>query len=158
MSKIKNIQSKEKIFNFINKHGVMTLATESKKGPWVCTVYYGIDDAMNLYIVSNPKTNHCVDIDKEKRIAFNIFDSHQKIYKPKIGVQGRGSIKMVQGVINITKALKYWHKQNPGIEKAITLKTVKKATGSKLWKITPSYMKLFDEKQKPGKEYIVWKK
>ena len=114
----------------------MTLATQSALGPWACTVYYGLDPKMNLYIVTDPKTAHAKNFSRNSRVAFNIFDSRQKITKPKQGVQGTGQCEIVKGVLANTKALYLWHKQNPGIEKSITVKDIfKKLTDTKIYKI-----------------------
>lgn len=156
MGKGTNTQVKVNIFKFLKENGIMTLATQSSNGPWVCTVYYGMDEEMNLYIVTDPNSTHGKNMAKDKRVAFNIFDSRQKIYKPKKGVQGSGTIEMVRGVVNISKALILWHKQNPGVEKTITIKEVKKFADTKVFKITPKYLKFFDKKLYSPGEYGVW--
>jgi len=152
-----DIQIKEDIFKFIKSNGIMTLATQSKEGPWVCTLYYGVDEKMNLYIVTDPGSRHGKAMAKNSHVAFNIFDSHQKITKPKKGIQGVGEIEQVHGLILITKALMFWHKANPGIEKNITVKDIlKKITDTKVYKITPKYLKFFNKVLYSPKEYGVW--
>lgn len=156
MGKRTNTQVREDIFKFIKKNGIMTLATQSSKGPWVCTVYYGVDDNMNLYIVTDPNSTHGKAMTKNNKVAFNIFDSHQKIFKPKEGVQGSGTIEIVKGIRNITKALALWHKQNPGVEKNITINEVKKFKDTKVWKITSKYLKFFNKELYAPEEYGIW--
>lgn len=135
----------------------MSLATQSRKGPWVCTVYYGMDKDMNLYIVTDPNSIHGKDFSKNNKIAFNIFNSHQKITKPKKGIQGRGQIEIVKGLAASAKALYLWHKANPGIEKDITIKDIlKKITDTKIYKITPIYLKFFNKVLYSPKEYGIW--
>jgi len=146
------------IAKFVKKNGIMTLATQSKDGPWVCTVYYGVDQDLNLYIVTDPDSIHGLAFAKDNRVAFNIFDSHQKINKPKKGVQGRGTITQVHGIVNVTRALLLWHKQNPGVEKNITIKEVKKFADTKLYKIVPSYIKFFNKVLYAPEEYGVWER
>ena len=147
-------QTRKDIFNFVKANGVMTLATQSNRGPWVCTVYYGIDKDMNMYLVTDPRTAHAKNFVKDSRVAFNIYDSHQKIIKLKRGVQGFGICEIVKGVLANTKALFLWHKQNPGIEKAITIKDIfKKLTDTKIYKITPKYLKFFNQELYPSEEW-----
>lgn len=157
MNKRTNTQIKKDIFKFIKMNGIMTLATQSAKGPWVCTVYYGVDDDMNFYIVTDPNSIHGRDMIKNNKVAFNIFDSSQKIFKPKKGLQGSGTVEMVKGIINVAKALTLWHKQNPGVEKAITLKEVKKFSDTKVWKIVPQYLKFFNKELYAPEEYGIWR-
>jgi len=157
MGKRTNVLIGQDIFKFLKKKGIMTLATQSSKGPWVCTVYYGIDKDMNLYIVTDPNSIHGKDMTKNNKIAFNIFDSHQKIFEPKKGLQGSGTIEKVKGIINLTKALALWHKQNPGVEKEITIKEVIKFADTNVWKITPKYLKFFNKELYSPEEYGIWK-
>jgi len=156
MAKRTKLQIKEDIFKFIKSNGIMSLATQSNKGPWVCTVYYGTDKDMNLYIVTDPNSIHGKDISKNNKIAFNIFDSHQKITKDKKGVQGSGVIEIVKGIVNVGRALYLWHKANPGVEKNITIEKVKKLTDTKVFKITPKYLKFFNKVLYSPEEYGIW--
>lgn len=149
-------QIRTDIFKFIKSNGIMTLGTSSPKGPWLCTVYYGVDNDMNLYIVTDPNSIHGKNIAGSKKVAFNIFDSRQKIFKPKKGVQGSGIIEIIKGIPNITKALYLWHRQNPGVEKNITIKEVKKFADTKLYKITPKYLKFFNKVLYSPEEYGIW--
>jgi len=150
-------QIKKDIFDFIKSNGIMTLATQSNKGPWVCTVYYGTDKDMSLYIITDPNSIHGKDFSKNNKIAFNIFDSHQKITKSKKGVQGSGFIEIVRSVVNVSKALYLWRKANPGIEKNITVKDIlKKITDTKIYKITPNYLKFFNKVLYSPEEYGIW--
>jgi len=156
MNKRIKTQVKDDIFKFIKKNSIMTLATQSPRGPWVCTVYYGIDSDMNLYIVTDPNSIHGKAMTKNNKIAFNIFDSHQKIFKPKKGIQGSGTIEIVKGILDVTKALTLWHKQNPGVEKNITIKEIKRTKDTKIWKITPKYIKFFNKELYSSQEYGIW--
>jgi len=152
-------QIKKDIFDFISSNGIMTLATQSKAGPWVCTVYYGHDKEMNLYIVTGPATTHGKNLEKTKKVAFNIFDSRQGITKPKKGVQGRGVCEIVKGLTGNTRGLYLWHKANPGIEEKITVKDIlKKLSHTKVYKISPTYLKFFNKTLYSPEEYGVWEK
>lgn len=134
--------------------GIMTLAVSENNIPWVCTLYFGIDKDMNMYIVTDPKNIHGKIIVKNKNIAFNIFDSHQKITKLKKGIQGKGTIKLVEGILENTKGIYLWHKNNPGIEEKITIKDIlRKVTNTKVYKITPTYLKYFNKDLYGEEEY-----
>lgn len=153
------VQIKGDIYKFIKSNGIMSLATSSRQGPWICTLYYGTDKDMNMYVVTDPNSSHGKVIPKNTKVAFNIFDSRQKITKPKKGVQGRGEIQIVKGVSGITKALYLWHIANPGIEKNISVKDIlKKITDTKIYKITPKYLKFFNKVLYSPDEYGIWEK
>jgi uncharacterized protein YhbP (UPF0306 family) len=148
---------RQHIFDFLKQNGIMTLAVSANHQPWVCTLYYGIDDNMNLYIVTDPGSEHGQVIAANEKIAFNVFDSRQKITQPKQGVQGKGTIQMVKGLKANTKALFLWHRQNPGIEAKITVKDLlKKLTDTKIYQITPTYLKFFNKSLYSPAEYGIY--
>ena len=145
---------RKEIQKFLNLNEVLTLAVSDKNQPWVCTLYYGIDKEMNFYTVTDDNSVHGKILSKNGKVAFNIFDSHQKITKPKKGVQGKGICTKVKGVVEVTKGLFLWHKANPGIEKNITVADIlKKLSDTKLYKITPTYLKFFNKVLYGSEEY-----
>ena len=151
-------QIKKDIFDFVRSNRAMSLATASGKEPWVCTVFYGTDKDLNLYIVTDPGSEHGTAINKNDNVAFNIFDSHQIVTDQKRGVQGRGKCQKVNGLVNIIKGLRFWQKANPGAEKKVTMDTIKKFADTRIFKIVPSYLKFFNEKLYPDSKYGIWKK
>lgn len=148
------------ISDFIKSNGVLTLGTADIKGslPWVCTLYYGLDDELNLYVVTDPGSIHGKILKDNPNVAFNIFDSHTKITELKLGVQGRGRITKVTNPAELIKGIGYWHKANPGIESKITFNDLKKVKDTKLFKITPTYLKFFNKDLYGKTEYGVWER
>lgn len=145
---------KKEIFQFLKKNGILTLAVASENTPWLCTLYYGIDDQMNLYVVTDPNNNHGKIMLDNPKVAFNIFDSHQKITQPKTGLQGKGRIAILTEPKTAAKALEIWHKANPGVEKGITVKSITDASSdTKIFKIIPTYLKYFDKGLYGEEEY-----
>jgi uncharacterized protein YhbP (UPF0306 family) len=148
-------QIKRNIYDFLKNHGIMTLATAVADQPWVATQYYGIDTEMNLYILTDPAARHAEEFLKNPQVAFNVFDSDQKISDPvKNGIQGTGAISPVKGLTANTKALLLWHQANPGIESRIGIKDLlKKVTDTRIYKITPNFMKHFNKSLYPETKY-----
>jgi uncharacterized protein YhbP (UPF0306 family) len=145
------------IIDFIKNNGVMTLAAADTE-PWVCTLYYGTDENLNFYLVSDPDSVHGKMISKNPKVAFNIYDSHTKITELKLGIQGKGICTIVTDLMEIGKGLLIWHKANPGIETKITLEEVKKIRDTKIFKIEPYYLKFFNKDLYGKDEYGVWEK
>ena len=125
----------------------MTLATTSGKQPWVSTVYYAVDEQMNLIVLTDPSSRHGKEMAKNPQVAFSIYDSQQpNSATVKIGIQGTGVISPIKGLTANTKALLAWHKANPGKEKDITLEDViKTITDARMYQITPQFLKHFDK-------------
>lgn len=147
-------QIREEIFQFLKANGILSLAVASDNTPWLCTLYYGIDDWMNLYVVTDPNNNHGKIMTRNPKVAFNIFDSGQKITEPKKGLQGRGKIAIVKEPKSVTRALGLWHKANPGVEEMITAKHIlDENSDTKIFKITPTYLKYFNKQFYGKKEY-----
>lgn len=88
------------------------------------------------------------------KVAFNIFDSRQKVTKPKKGLQGKGVISIVEEPKSVIKALDFWHKANPGAENRIIAKNIlDKNSDTKIFKITPTYLKYFNDQLYGKEEY-----
>jgi len=123
----------------------MSISTCSDK-PWICTVYYTIDDSFNLYFITEPETRHTHDIGKNSLVACSIADTHQKVTDKKIGVQISGRAKIIEQEEAIVRSLNLWNATNPGFEHIINLENMKKkAIKGKVFQITPTYIKFFNE-------------
>ncbi len=139
------------IYEYLMKNNIMTLATAGND-PWVCAVYYGMDEDLNLYILTGTDTKHAMHLKNNHKVAFSIFDSHIKITDPKYGIQGKGVCKLAHSMSEITKGASLWHKFNPGSEKKYSIRSlIEAAAGSRIYKITPTYIKFFN-KDKYGDE------
>lgn len=145
------------IFEFIKANGILTLAVGDRE-PWVCTLYYGTDDELNFYLVTDSDSEHGKMLQKNSSVAFCIFDSYTKITEPKKGLQGKGVCAPLVNIVEVTKGLLIWHKANPGSESKITLENLKKWKTTKIYKIEPSYLKYFDKLLYGEEEYGIWKK
>lgn len=146
---------RQNIHNFLSSHGIMTLATTHKDQPWVCTVYYAVDDNLNLIILTDPNSRHGKEMLSNPKVAFSVFDSSQTNSSPvKIGIQGSGEIKLIKGLKQNAKALLLWHKANPGKEKDIPLsEIIKTASDSRMFIITPKTIKHFNKSLYPKTKY-----
>lgn len=147
-------QIKKDIFQLLKENGILTLAVASENTPWLCTLYYGIDDQMNLYVVTDPNNNHGKIMTKNPKVAFNIFDSHQLVTNPKKGLQGKGLISIVKGQKTVSEALEFWHKANPGVENRIVAKNIlDERSDTKIFKITPTHLKYYNDQLYGKEEY-----
>lgn len=136
----------------------MSLATDKNGQPWACTVYFAVDNDLNLYFVSPPDADHCRYLTKNKYIACSIYDSRQKVNSKKEGLQLKGTVKVITSVPEIKNALKLWNQANPGAENFISYDNmVKKVISSKIYKIRPTLFKYFNEALYGDKELKVWK-
>jgi uncharacterized protein YhbP (UPF0306 family) len=150
------IADKKLILGYLKKQKLMTLATYSDK-PWVATVYYVTDEDLNLYFLTSPETEHGQAIVKNKNVACNIADSHQKVIDKKVGLQIQGIASQVRMIKSIKWILKMWHKVNPGKEEILNLKNMKnKVVKARVYKVTPERFKFFNEKLYPREEFKIF--
>ncbi len=134
-----------KLLEYLQKYHLMTLSTYSG-GPWVSTVYYAVDEDLNLYFISDPSSNHCQHIAKNPQISCAIADSRQRVTDKKVGVQLKGQTTYLADSAKIQKILAMWNTANPGFEQVINFENMEKGViKSKVYQITPIYIKFFNE-------------
>ena len=149
---------KQQVLKYLKSQHLMSLATANKNKPWACTVYFTVDEALNLYFVSPPAADHCRNLTKNKYISCSIYDSRQKVNSKKEGLQLGGTVKVISEVAEIKKALALWNKANPGAEKYINYDNmINKVITSKVYKIKPRLFKYFNEALYGDKELKVFK-
>ena len=71
----------------------MQLATVGKTGPWICTVHFIEDEALNLYWLSLPDRRHSKELAENARVAITVA---VKLEMPVIGIQAEGRAEEVQ--------------------------------------------------------------
>lgn len=139
------LKNKQKLFDYLSSQRLMSLAT-SHQAPWICNVYYVIDNSFNLYFLSEPKSKHCQDIAINKNVALSIADSSQKVVDKKIGVQIQGVVEEVGDLEKAERILSMWNKANPGFEKVINIDNIKnKVINSKVYKVRSKLIKWLNE-------------
>lgn len=139
------LKNKQKLFKYLASQRLMSLAT-SLQAPWICNVYYVIDNSFNLYFLSEPKSKHCQDIAQNQEVACSVADSSQKVTDKKVGAQIQGTVRQVRDWGEIERILSMWNKANPGFEKVINIDNIKnKVINSKVYKIKPKLIKWLNE-------------
>lgn len=124
----------------------MALATNGKKGLWSANVYYAVDKSCNLYFMSDPKTHHCQDIAKNKKVSCAIASFDPKDLSNRNGVQMTGVCEQVRG-IKMIHALRTYTQVFKGAKKWATLKFIKnKAIHARPYVIRPNYIKFWSDK------------
>lgn len=142
-----SMEAKDKgaLLGYLRSQRLMTLATHGS-GTAACTVYYAVDDDLDLYIVTEPESEHCKNIGKDNRVACAIADSRQKVTDKKVGVQIKGTASEVGSLERMKAILSLWNATNPGFESVINVENIrKKVIESKVFKIAPSEIKFFNE-------------
>lgn len=124
---------------------VMQLATVADGKPWICSVYFVADEALNLYWLSWPERRHSQELAKCSDIAATIAI---KTNQPVVGVQLSGVAEVVVELDHIEKAVRQYTEKY-GLAKTFMDRAVEGRNHHQVYKITPSYIQLFDEQDFP---------
>lgn len=132
---------------FIQSQRLMVIATTNENAqPWVCNVYFSSDNDLNFYIISPASNNHSKHIAARPEVAFSVawYDEHNLGNRK--AVQGTGRMELIKGIPENIAALKIHHEKYPQWRDIITWDNiVKKVIESKVYKLTPSYIKFWND-------------
>jgi len=138
-------QLKIDLHQYLDKHSLMALSTCSDN-PWVCFVYYIVDKDFNFYFISPPDSKHAMDIVDNATVAAGVADSRQKVEDIKMGVQMQGTAEEVSSLGKVEWFFKMWAKLYPGNKDKLNFENYRTSVIlSKVYKITPSKIKWFNE-------------
>lgn len=133
------------IKEYLKSHFQMVVSTYANY-PWTATLYYSVDEEMNIYFLSNPETLHCKQIEKNPKVSVAIVDAPQKPSSLKKGLQIYGKAKRISGINKIKFALDLWRKALDVTSPLYTYEgMMKKAIKGRMYKITPVRIKFFNE-------------
>lgn len=119
----------------------MQLATDHIGQPWICTVYYVLDDELNLYWLSWPNRRHSLEIVSNNKVAITV---PIKFDVPVIGVQAEGMASKVTEASQVEAVMKkYVKKYNSG--KNFYTNFLAGNNQHEMYKFTPRIYQLFDE-------------
>jgi uncharacterized protein YhbP (UPF0306 family) len=142
----------ELLRKYLDQQYMMQLATVADGQPWCCTVYYVVDDELNLYWASLPTRRHSQEIAQHNKVAAAIpvkFINGEKV----VGIQVEGTAEQVEPTPDIKKiAEKYatkFKRDGQWIDNFVAGKTE-----HRLYKLVPASFVLFDEQNFPGNPRI----
>jgi len=72
----------ESIIDILENNKLLSLSTVTPNGKaHINTAYFAFDKKLNLYIITDPKSNHCKNLQKNNSVAASIFKSSQRFWK-----------------------------------------------------------------------------
>lgn len=153
------MENKEALLTYLKSQNLMALATINGDGVSNCVVYFAVDKEFNLYFISEPDSEHCMNIASNPRVACSIAQTNQKVGDKKIGVQIKGTVQDVHGIDRLDAIIDLWNSTNPGIESVISINNFRnKILKSHAYKIQPTEFKFFNEELygEEGFETFAW--
>ncbi len=95
---------KKLIREYLQKNLIMSLATSVNGRPWVCSVWYAIDEDMNIYWISSTARRHSREITNNTNVAGSMVLPQTPADAPR-GVQFSGIAQMLTRKKDINKAM-----------------------------------------------------
>lgn len=133
--------------NYLQRSGtVLQLATVHDGKPWVATVYFMVDDDLQVYWLSWPERRHSREIAENTQVAATVVI---KTNRPAIGVQLEGAATVVTDASEVQRVMeRYVAKYDEGQQfyDAFVAGTNKHV----MYKLAPSAIWLFDEVNHAG--------
>lgn len=121
-----------------NKH--MQLATVNDGKPWICTVYFAVDDEYNLYWMSARERQHSAEISHDPNVAATVVRDPER--KQALQITGLASEVSDDDLDRVNEI--YESKFGP---KGYDLDEIKQhqPTGRAYWVLKPTTISLWDE-------------
>lgn len=137
---------KQQILKFISKRYLLSIATvDEENNPWVCNVYFSQDEDLNIYFISPNDTNHSKHIKNNSKVAFTVNWYDENSLDNRKAIQAIGICKQI-GIKDLKHAIKCMIMKYPDWKDFLTFeKVTKDLIKSKVYKITPSYIKYWDD-------------
>lgn len=120
----------------------MQLATVSEGSPWVCSVWFGFDDNLNIYFFSAINRRHSLEIEEDGRVAGAIALPQTPQDQPR-GLQFEGKAEKLTNETDIAHARQTYESRIFDAE-TIDKFMVDQERPHSFYKITPSKFVLFD--------------
>ncbi len=139
------------LFEILELNTLLSMANIRKSNTgfesWVCTAFYAFNNSLDLFILSEPDTQHIQNLIYNKSIAVSIYDSHQEPTQLKRGLQIFGSCERAEG-LKLAEGYTLYAKRFIWLPDFIKRPEdfTKGIIQSKLFVVTTNVVKLFDEK------------
>lgn len=134
-------QLRQQIYAYLEQGKLAQLATARDDRPWVCTVYYVVDEYFDIYWLSYPTRRHSQDVAANSRVALTVAI---KPDLPVIGVQMEGEAGEVTDPAAAEAVMqRYVDKYDEGKQ---FLANIRRGTNKhRLYRLRPERIVLFDE-------------
>jgi len=147
------------ISGILEKSILCSIATLGKNNTsYIHTAYFAFNEKLELYFLSDPHTQHCVNIENNPSVAVAVSDSRQVWQKPKQGLQLFGTCQLARRTSKISSEYNYI-KRFVGYRDWMKILTdqERKAFTSKFYIIKVDSVKIFDEPTFGEEVYITLK-
>jgi uncharacterized protein len=145
----------ESIRSILEANELMGMATVRGSDAYANTAYFAFNDRLDVFVLSEPTTQHSQNLSQNPSLAIAIFDSHQPWTSDKRGLQLFGTCEIASGP-TLAEAVACYLKRFVGLKQWVTSPNdiVRGAINSKFYVMHVKSLKLFDE-PRFGKEKFI---
>jgi uncharacterized protein YhbP (UPF0306 family) len=143
-AKILSVDLRTLISEYLKKAKLMQIATVKNDKPWVASVWYVVDNELNLYFMSKDSRRHSLEIKNNPNVAGAIVIPHKTLGDKTRGLQFEGTCKEVKGTAAL-KTFTLFIKTYPMITKFVSSTKELLKSPHRFYKVTPNQIVLFDE-------------
>lgn len=136
---------KNLIQEYFNEGTVMQLATVRDGKPWICTVYFTVDDDLNIYWTSAKSRQHSKEIVDDPRVAIAVVRDDKK--KQALQITGQAELVLLDDVERVNKLYGDKFGDKPERLKEVLNNT---ADGRAYWVCAPDEISIWDEVNFPA--------
>jgi uncharacterized protein YhbP (UPF0306 family) len=130
--------------SILNETHSLTLATVDPDGsPRATPLFFAVDESLDLYFLSDPESQHCLNFTRDPRVAVGLYPDVKK-WRHIRGVQMKGAVDFVS---NATQQVgrDYYYQRFPFI--SLLQDVIDK---SRFFRFQPSWIRMIDNRQKFG--------
>lgn len=133
---------KNLILDYMEQQKLMQLASAADGSPWVCSVWFGFDENLNIYFFSSVTRRHSQEIEKDSRVAGAIAMPHEPSDPPR-GLQFEGVAEKLDRADDIAQARETYQGRIFDVETIDGFMSHKERPHA-FYRIRPSQFVLFD--------------
>jgi len=135
------------IQSIMESNPLMSVATISEGSrSHIHTAYYAFNSRLELYSLTEPFTQHSMNVKGNSSVAVAVYDSRQPWDEPKRGLQLFGECKMAQGA-HLAEAFLLYARRFSGLKQWVQHADdiLKNVIESRFYVISVDSIKIFDE-------------
>lgn len=132
---------------FLQSQKILTVATIDGESPWVCNVYFSVNDKYEFFFFSNVKANHSKHLELNEKTSFTTVWQNPDDDGDRKAIQATGVCRQVKDPVRLLKLVKHHYQYFPSWKKkGETLNdVVQRSLKTGAYIIEPDYIKYWND-------------